>query len=86
MIGVAVFWKINIQLDIASESTDGEIRFMYKAAKKTKAIRRYTEALELHNGTPKLHWEDITGCISVVETKIVTYRVKKIDIPICFLQ
>ena len=44
------------------------------------------EALELHTGAPTVHWEDNPTCISVVEAKIVTPRVKKIGIPIFFLQ
>ena len=44
------------------------------------------EALALHTGAPTVHWEDDTGCISVVEAKIVTPGVKHIYIPICFLQ
>ena len=71
---------------MASDSTDGEIRCMYKAVKKTKVIRRYMEALALYTGAPTVHWEDNTSCISVVEAKIVTPRVKHIDIPVCFLQ
>ena len=35
------------------------------------------EALELHTGAPTVHWEDNPTCISVVEAKIVTPRVKK---------
>ena len=37
------------------------------------------EALELHTGAPILHWEDETSCISFVESKIVTPRVKHIE-------
>ena len=59
---------------------------MYKAVKKTKVIRRYMEALALHTGAPTVHWEDNTCCISVVEYKRVTPRVRHIDIPVCFLQ
>ena len=44
------------------------------------------EALALHTGAPKVNLEDNTSCISVVEAKIVTSRVKHIDIPVCFLQ
>ena len=55
---------------------------MYKAFKKTRVIQRYTEAQELHIGAPTVHWEDNTSCISVVEAKIVTPRVQKIDIPV----
>ena len=44
------------------------------------------EALVLHNGAPTVHWDDNTSCISVVEAKIVTPRVKHIDIPVYFLQ
>ena len=36
------------------------------------------EALEIHTGAPTLNWEDNTNCISVVEDKIVTPRVKHI--------
>ena len=44
------------------------------------------ESLALYTGAPTVHWEDNTSCISVVEAKIVTPRVKHIDIPVCFLQ
>ena len=44
------------------------------------------EALALYTGAPTLHWEDNTSCISVVEAKRVTPRVKHIDIPVCLLQ
>ena len=59
---------------------------MYKAVNETKVIQRYMEALALYTGAPTVHWEDNTSCISFVEAKIVTPRVKHIDIPICFLQ
>ena len=36
LFGVAVCWKVQIQPAIESESTDGEIRRMYKDVKKTK--------------------------------------------------
>ena len=58
---------------------------MYKAVKKNKVIQRYMEDLALHTGAPTVNWEDNTSCISVVEAKIVTPRVKPIDIPVCFL-
>ena len=41
LLGVSVYWKVQIQPAIASDSTDGEIRCMYKALKQTKVIRRY---------------------------------------------
>ena len=44
------------------------------------------EALSLHTGAPTVHWEYNTSFISVVEAKVVTPRVKHIDIPVCFLQ
>ena len=44
------------------------------------------KALSIHTGAPTLHWEDNITCISVVEAKIFTPRVKHIDIPVCFLQ
>ena len=43
------------------------------------------KSLALHTGAPTLHWEYNTSCISVVEAKIVTPRVKHIDITVCFL-
>ena len=43
------------------------------------------EALALRTGAPTGHLEDKTSCIYVVEYKIVTPRVKHIDIPVCFL-
>ena len=44
------------------------------------------EALALYTGAPTEHWEDNTSCISVVEAKRVTPRVKHIDIPVYFQQ
>ena len=44
------------------------------------------EALALHTGAPKVYREYNTGCISFIGAKIVTPRVKRIDIPVCFLQ
>ena len=44
------------------------------------------EDLALHTGVPTVHWEYNTSCIFVVEAKIVTPRVKHIDISLCFLQ
>ena len=41
LIGVYVCWKVYIQPDITSESTDGNISCMYKDFNKTKVIRRY---------------------------------------------
>ena len=58
---------------------------MYKDVKKTKVIRRYMEALALHTGSPTVHWEYNTIFISVFEYKIVTPRVKHINVPVCFL-
>ena len=59
---------------------------MYKAVKKTKFIRRYMEALALYTVSTTVHWEYNTSCISVVEAKRVTPRVKHVDITVCFLQ
>ena len=58
---------------------------MYKSINKTKVIRRYMEALAIHTGAPTVNWEDNRSCICVIEAKIVTTRVKHIDIPVCFL-
>ena len=58
---------------------------MCKSIKKTKIIWRYMEDLSLHTGAPTVHWEEITRCISIVEAKRVTPRVKNIDITVCFL-
>ena len=43
------------------------------------------KALEFHTDAPTVHCEDRTSCISVVQAKMVTPRVKNIDIPVCFL-
>ena len=44
------------------------------------------QALEIHTIAPTVHWEDNSSSISVIESKIVTHRVKHIGIPVCFLQ
>ena len=43
------------------------------------------EALAIHTGYPTFHWDYNTSFICVVESKIVTPRVKQIDIILCFL-
>ena len=42
------------------------------------------EALSLHTGAPTVHWEYNTSSISDVESKIVTPRVKHIEIYVFF--
>ena len=86
LLDVSVYWKVQIQPAVAPESTYGEIRYMHKAVKKTKAIQKYMESSELHNGVPTLNWEDNKSWISYIQAKIVTPRFKHIEISICFLQ
>ena len=86
LLGVEVFWKVQIQPDVAYESTYVKIRYMYIDVKKNNSIQSYMEALSLHNVSPILHWEDNTRFISMVGYKTVTSRVKNIDIPVCFIQ
>ena len=43
------------------------------------------ESLVIHTGTPTVHCEDNTSCISGVEAKIFTPRVKHVEISVCFL-
>ena len=86
LLVVSVFWRLQIQLDVASDSTNGKSRCMCKVVKKTKDIRRYMEALALQTGAPTVHWEDNTSFIFVVEYITVTPIVKHIYIPVCFLQ
>ena len=59
---------------------------MYKSVKKNKAIQIYIQELSLHTRIPTLHWEYNASCISVVEAKRVTPRVKHIDITVFFIQ
>ena len=44
------------------------------------------ESLELHTGASTEHWEYNTTLSYVLEAKIVTPRVKHIEITVCFLQ
>ena len=44
------------------------------------------EVVSTQTVEPTVHWEYNTSCISVVEAKIVTPRVKHIDIIVYFLQ
>ena len=59
---------------------------MYKAVNKTKAIRRYLEALSLQPGAQTVHLEYKLSFFSVVGAKIVNPRVKHIGIAVLFLQ
>ena len=74
ILGIAVCWKVKSQLNMSSDSTDVELRYMYKYANKTKSVQRYTEDLALRTSSPTVHYEDNTHFISVVEAKIVTPR------------
>ena len=60
MLGVAIYWKLKIQTSIASDSTDVEIKCVYKAVKKTKVIHKYMKALAIHTVSQTVHWEDNT--------------------------
>ena len=86
IIDIVLLWKINIQPAVEFEPSDVEIICIYKAVDKTTAIRGNTELLEIHTDAPKVHLEDSTSCIYFVEYKIVTHRVKHIDITVCFLK
>ena len=59
---------------------------MHKDIKYTKEIWRYMEALVLHTGAPKVHWEYNTSCSYIVEAKRFIPTVKHIAIPAYFLQ
>ena len=59
---------------------------MYKAINKTKAIQRYVEAVSLHTGARALYWEENKSCMSIFVAKIVTPRVKHIEIHVCLIQ
>ena len=50
LIGVAVFWEVQIPPYVASDSTKGEIRCIYKAVNNTKTFQCYMETLALHTG------------------------------------
>ena len=41
LLGVAVFWKVQIQPDIVSDPTDGEIICMYKYVKKKLSVHTW---------------------------------------------
>ena len=59
---------------------------MYKYVKKNKFVRGYMEAIAFQTSAPTVHWVDNISCIYILESKIVTPRVKNIDIPVYFLQ
>ena len=56
IIGVLVWWKVQIQTDVASESTYVWIIWMYKTVNNTEEIWCYMEDLALHTGAPTVHW------------------------------
>ena len=58
ILGVDVFWKVQIQPAVYLEYTGGGISYMHKYVKKAKAIGRYREELALHTGEPTVHWKD----------------------------
>ena len=58
ILGAAVWWKLYIQPAVESDFTDGKISHIYKSVKKIKAIWRYMEALEIHNGSPTVYLQE----------------------------
>ena len=77
IIGVSIYGKLYMHHNVASEYTDGEIIYMYKAVNKTKEIWRYIEALSIPLGIQHHIGRKNKICISVVEAKRVTPRYKK---------
>ena len=49
---VTFCWKVYIPLYVASESTDGEIIFMYNYINNTKSIQSYMKSLALNTCAP----------------------------------
>ena len=86
ILGVAVCWKVRIQPAVVSDSTDKEIRCMYKYVRKTRAIQILMQAWSLHTGAPTVYCKYNTSFIYVVEAKRINPRGKHIDIIVCFLQ
>ena len=64
--------------------SSGAVKFYL--VNKNKSIWRYMEAILLHTCAPTVYLGDNTSCISVVEPKRVTPRVKHIKIAVRFLQ
>ena len=56
LIDDAVCLKVQVQQDIASESTDVEIRCVYNSVNKANAIRCYMASLALQTVAPTVHW------------------------------
>ena len=84
LLGVSVCWKFQIQPLVSYDFTDGKIQCLYKSVNKTKSSHRYMESLGLPTGAPTVYWEDGTHCISIVDAKLVTPRVKHVGIPVFF--
>ena len=55
LLGVSLFWRVQIQLAVASEYTEGLIKYMYNCVKKTIGIIRYMEFLKLHTTSPTVN-------------------------------
>ena len=80
LLDIYFFWRIKIQPDVDSDSTEVEIKWLYKNSKNNKSIWQYTESLGIPIAAKTVHREDNTSCISVSKAKLVTPRVKHIKI------
>ena len=69
LFGVAEWWKLQIQLYVASDYTGKTIRYMRKNLKKIKAIWQYMKSLSLHSEAQILHWEYKKSCIMLLNLK-----------------
>ena len=59
---------------------------MHKAVKKNKSFWRYMESLSIQTHATTVHWEENTIYVYVVESKIVTNRVKHTGANECLIQ
>ena len=77
MFGVSVYWKVQIQTAISSDSTDGEIRCMYKATNKKGYMEICLSLITPHcctNSTFRIQ----KSFISAFEAKRVTLELNRV--------
>ena len=86
MLGaVAVSWKVNKDMTIASSTTDAETRAAFKGVKRLITIRNFLVHLGFPINYPSPVFEDNKGTFDLIQAGRNTPRVKHIDIPLCYL-
>ena len=82
---VAVSWKVNKDMSLASSTTDAETRAAFRGIKRLIVIRNFIAHLGFPINYPTPVYEDNKGTHDVIQAGRNTPGIKHIDVPLCYL-